>query len=477
MPIDPRIPMGIAPVQVDTPTNTLGRMYQFQAMQAEAQQRQMQLAASRRAEADRMAMAQAYSQPRLTRETTIEALRKSGSAHLIPAAMKQFDDWDEAAGKRRESLNKAREAEQAYIGRLFEGVAKNGYDVNAAIAAIDHAEGEMGEEFAPRAETYRRQIEATGGDPKKVQQVIDGIRALDPQYPQRQSAETRAATEARKAQEAEEAKPGREADIRAKQRADAAATLGAATSQSEYNTLRNGLPFAIARLFPDTFNRERVMQVGLTPEQAAVDADRDAARGLTERSTRTGERQASVAEGNLRQRQAEEANRVARGESGKELSPEARATAERWKSTELSKLRGQWEDFAEKDSSGKDRLDEYEAAELRIENEYRAQMGLPRVSTLPWKSDARLTKAPTPDTSASIAKAPVPDKSSGAVGANRLGNLVPGASMRPAPAHERAQSVPADVQAALRDQRPGRYTGEDDSVWEKRRDGTIVRIK
>src|SRR5688572_7361089 len=127
MPIDYQIPLGIKPVQVESPMNTMGRLYQMQEQQAAAEARQMQLEAARQQEADRQALGQAYAVPKLNRQTAIETVQKS-APHLVPLVNKQFDDWEEAALKRRESLDKARQAEQGYMGRLYSGVAANGYD-------------------------------------------------------------------------------------------------------------------------------------------------------------------------------------------------------------------------------------------------------------------------------------------------------------------------------------------------------------
>lgn len=472
MPIDPSIPLGIKPVQIDSPINTLGRMYQFREQQAQAEGRQMALRQARQAETDRGTLGRAYSALKLTRESAIKSAVDSGAGHLVPIINKQFDDWDEAASKRKDLLDKARQAEQGYMGRLIAGVESHGYDSMSAMAAIDHAEGEFGEEFAPRATKYREEIRAANGDPAKIKMFVDGIKAQDPGYAARITAEASRTSAQTRADTAAVDKPGKQAGVRQTLRADAAAQLAAAQSQAQYETIRNGLTYDVARLFPDRFDREKVLQVGLTPVQAGSDADRDAARtqakAIADRNANIASRNASTAEGNLTQRKDEYNRSEGRRTGPDSLSMEARATAERWKANQLATLRGEWDSYAEKDASGK----AYEGEELRIENEYRAQMGLPRVSAVPWASTKR--GAPSTDAAAVVA----PQGTLGALMPAPAAPPKPAAPPPPAPAKPAAAAPPpAQVRDILKDQKPGVFTMSDGSIWRKQRDGSIVRVE
>lgn len=472
MPIDPTIALGIKPPQIDSPMGTLGRMYQFREQQAQAQAREMQMRQAQQAEVDRQTLDRAYSAPRLTRQTAIDAAKQAGAGHLIPSIQKQFDDWDEAAAKRRDLLDKAAQAEQGYMARLIADVEKHNYDPMAARAAVDHAEATFGEEFAPRAAQYRMELDAAGHDPAKIKMFVEGIKAQDPGYAARLTAETGAKKAQTEADTATAEAPMKAAQVRQAQRADAAAQLGAAglQSQAQYESLRNTLPYEVARLFPDKFDKDRVTQVGLTPEQAAVNTDRDLSRaqtGQNEAANRAiAARNATVAEGNLAERKAEALTRESRLSGPDALSAEARATAERWKSNQLDKLRAKWDDYAGKDEKGNDRLDEYEGEELRIENEYRAQVGLPRVQQLPWKSTAR--KGVTPAPAASVTPP-------GTLGALMPTPGPPAAQPKP-PAAPATPPPPKAIEDLLAKQKPGTFKLNDGTIWRKQRDGSIVRV-
>lgn len=63
--------------------------------------------------------------------------------------------------------------------------------------------------------------------------------------------------------------PGQQADAQQKVRANAASQLAAASDQASYDQLRGQMPHALAVQFPDKFDKDAVLQAGMTPSQVA----------------------------------------------------------------------------------------------------------------------------------------------------------------------------------------------------------------
>lgn len=464
MPIDYRIPLGGNPVQVNSPMQTLGRLYELQSAQAEAEARRMAVDDRRRQEADRAILGQAYSAPKLDRATAIETVTKSGAGHLVPIINKQFDEWDKAALERREAFDKARQAEQAYMGRLFAGVAANGYDPMAAFAAVDHAEAEFGPEFAPRAQEIRGRLKSANGDPKAIQGVIEEIRAQDPNYAARQTAGaavTRAATgekaEARAGEQFALTKPGLEAEARQKVRTDVAGQLASARNQAEYDQLLDSvaMPGWMRRLLPEKFDRDRILQVGQTPEQIQQGTDRDAARAETRRHNLTTEANAA----NSLKETIEEHKRVQQraGIGG----PDSGATfnrlsvVEQWHGDGLLQLQ---EDLDNKEIT----QEQYDARKKILDDTY-AKALKPGAATTP--------PAPAPGTLGALAVPPAaatpPPAAAPSPRPNTLGASMPRPQGGPV-------ATPPIVMDLLKGAKPGIFTLTDGSTWRKKADGSII---
>jgi hypothetical protein len=456
--IDYSIPLGIKPVQVESPTNTLGRMYQLQEQQAAAQARQMQLAEAQQEQRDRTVLGQAFSTPKLTRESAIEAVQKMGAAHLVPVIHKQFDDWDDKRLKRGEALSKARAADAEYMGGLFAGVAQQGYDPMAALAAIDHAEDTFGEEFAPRAAEIRAQISAAGNDTAAVRGIVEGIRAQSPDYHQRQASQATATRAETDAADAAAQRPGRVAEARQKERAEIATRLAAAPNQEGYDLLRNALPPGTKMLFPERFNRDRVLSVGLSAQEAVTDTDRDAARNETRRHNIQTETQAknSLAETIAEHKRVQDR---AGGEGATALTPNRQSVIEQWRADQLLNL----EELYQEESVTND---QYNKRKMMIENAYRAQVSPGQRAPVP-------AAVPAP-----VAAPPAPlfrPNTLGAAMDPQFGAPPPVAP--PPPARAAAPPpIPQDVAEFFAGKGPGRIVDpETNQVYRKLPDGRIVR--
>lgn len=443
MPIDYQIPLSGRPAQVQSPMQTLGRLYELQSAQAEAEARQMALQQQRQAQKDREAMGAAFSVPLLTRENAIEAVKKAGSPHLVPTVNEQFDKWDKAAGERRKLRNEAADAERGYLGGLAADVKAHGYDPMSALAAIDHAIRELGQDdpaVSERLQGKRQEIISAGQDPKAIEAIVNGMLAADPKNAARVTAEASAARAATAEKDAAIARPGKEAQVRGQQRAEAAAALSAAQNQSDYNRMRDDLPAWLSRLFPDKMDRERVRQVGLTPEQATTDADRDAARRESIRHNMATEAQATAS---LKETIAEHGRlqqRAGLGADGR-LTANGIAVAERWRADALLDIRKAKDNNDLSDAEYKERVD-------IVERAYKSaleQGGKKPASTPP----------PPP---------PPPEKS------RSLGNLMPNV---PAAG---PVAAPAPVTEALKGAKPGTYVLTDNSTWRVLKDGSIIRV-
>lgn len=82
-------------------------------------------------------------------------------------------------------------------------------------------------------------------------------------------------SDARAAKEQAVKLPGEQADADQKVRQNAATQLASSKDQADYEARRNQLPFAVAKQFPDQFDKDSVLQAGMTPhEQASVPVEK-----------------------------------------------------------------------------------------------------------------------------------------------------------------------------------------------------------
>jgi hypothetical protein len=478
MPIDYNIPLGIKQPEINPVSNTLGRLMAMREMQDRAIENDMQRQQMAQKMGDTQTLNQAYQFT--TREASLAAARKAGKAHLIPVIQKQYDDWDEAAMKRQEGILKAKEAEQSYMGRLFAGVRAHDYDTDAVIGAVDHAAQTLGPSFAPRATAIREQIMAAGGDKAKVKAIVDRIEREDPNFDKRQTAEATALRADIDAQQAKIDEPAKKAEAQQKRISVEAQRLAAIGQENpmEYARQVAALPDDLKVIFPSSYHRDRVLAAGQTADQRLQDIE---ARRTADETNKDRDASRNIAAGHLRvseaaeKRQAEEDARV-KANPKSTMSAEAKALTERRKSDKLEELRGKWDELSK--TPGR-----YEAEELRIENEYRAQMGLPMVAKVPWRNDAPSTPAPPP-----LLPPPIPVSALPAPGGT-LGGLMPPPAAPPAVAPVAAPVAPAvarpappvvvpkDVQDELRDRPPGILRDPDTGVtWRKLANGRIVRV-
>jgi len=177
--------------------------------------------------------------------------------------------------------------------------------------------------------------------------------------------------------------------------------------------------------------QEKARKLALTPAQqgvearAAVDDERQAAT-----AKRTAEHQTAM-ESIARQRES----RLSTDDSDGGASRTQRATAERWKASELQALEQEFAD-PQKDLT----IEEVRKRQLSIENSYRAQIGLSALPSLPREWTGQAARPP--------AGPPLPD------------------TFRPAP---------EPVSSLLKGKKSGRYTLSDKSVWIVAADGTISK--
>lgn len=236
----------------------------------------------------------------------------------------------------------------------------------------------------------------------------------------------------------------REALLKGLSQADDAETASTITQH-----LRSiGMPQSVADEFgpwtPET--PAQASERLLTPEQKSVAAR---AKIDDERQARAEERQSATAtevarhnrvmEGIGRQR---EARRTREERDG--TTPTGRATAERWKATQLENLEKEVGELGSTVTTA-----DVKRRQLTIENSYRAQIGLKPLLTLPAAWGGGQTSA-----SAEPPAAPMP-------------------SARPAA----SSPAPSPVSTLLANEPAGRYTLTDGSVWEKAADGTIRQVQ
>ena len=191
---------------------------------------------------------------------------------------------------------------------------------------------------------------------------------------------------------------------------------------------------------------ERAQQIGMTPAQRATDARAKVDDTRQADAAAETKRHNAAIEGIQRQREA----RLSRQERDG-TTPTGRATAERWKASQLEALE---KEFTE----GNLEVADIRRRQLVIENSYRAQINLKPLGALPqeWGAGGAAPAAPAAATTS---------------GQERVASLRRGAQP-PAPA-----AVPSDVSSLLSAEPSGRYTLTDGSVWEKGADGAVTKVQ
>lgn len=112
-----------------------------------------------------------------------------------------------------------------------------------------------------------------------------------------------------------------------KQRQDAATQLAAAKDQASYEAARNELPLKIATLFPQKYDRDAILKLGMTPEQVAQNEGQAQTRAETARHNTVEEGQGAARVGIERGKLAVEQQRFG-WEAGGGVSPQAKMAAE-----------------------------------------------------------------------------------------------------------------------------------------------------
>ena len=151
--------------------------------EAIAQSRELEAEKRRRELADQDALGRAYRQPKITRESVIESL-KTNAPHMVPDAVKDFDEADKRAIEIRTARANVLKLERDHIAGLAAAVAKRGYDPVAFELALQDAEAL----FEGQSEMIGRLRERAKPGPLAIKQIVNSMIAGSPE--QAQIAET-----------------------------------------------------------------------------------------------------------------------------------------------------------------------------------------------------------------------------------------------------------------------------------------------
>lgn len=297
--LDFNIPLQGQAMKVNSPMETMGKLYTFQAMQAEAEERQRQARLARQADEEQAVMNEAFNSGPLDRTRIREFLQTAKMGHLIPKAETLFDGWDksraEVESKAAEAKQKADEAEmkkKQYLANGARDLFNDGLDLAEVVAFIDHSSPILG----PEAAAIRQQALATKGDPNALKQIVSvwAAAATD------QAGYINATTNR---DDAIATRAGKTAESTQKVASLAAGRLLQAKNQAEYDLLLEyETPESVRGLFPREFKPEAIKQAGLTSNERVQAEDRDLTRAQTakrdamyDRANRVREGQAAAA--------------------------------------------------------------------------------------------------------------------------------------------------------------------------------------
>jgi hypothetical protein len=451
--IDWRIPAGVQGAETDSLFGTLGKLYTIREMQAREEDRRMQSEMRRRALEDQDAMGQAFAGDQ-SEEAVISALQRT-KPHLVPIARERFGKWKTEQAETEKKLTEAEASKSLFLSNRIREIEEDGYDAGEFLLALDRSKRIIG----PEAYSYyRQQVEAANDDPAKIRAIVEGIKQGSSDYTTRQTAAASATRAETAAKDADATRPGKIAEGAQKGLQVTAQRLAAIDNPFEYERQRAALPPAEQILFPTTYDRDRILAAGMTPQERSTDADRDASRGVTMAGQAETKRHNFATEAQARrslQETIDEHKRVAArsGPNGEALTPNTISVTERWYAENMNAI--------DKDED----LDDGQKAtqRKRVEDAYTRAMGEQRRLEAPTATGGRLGDLFFP----------------GPTGGPKLGGV---ASTKPAPAGSQpaANATPSWVSETLSGQKPGTYALDDGSgnvsTWELRPDGTLVKV-
>lgn len=277
--IDPSIPLQVKSFEAPDIGQAFTKMLALKGMMQQQQMGQLQLQQTQQEMQDQQKLRQAYMESGgdleklRTRAMELGVGPKSMMA-LNQGLLKQRETLANISDKEltvKKSVTQALGSGAQAVLQLPPEARAQGY---AEVRSNLIRQGMIKPGDAPEQYPGDEAVQLHANSARTSQQIIDSIlkeRQVKADETRAQAAATQAQTgqnrETREQTESTARLPGVQAETETKVRQNAAAVLGSATDQADYEKKRGSLPFAVARQFPDQFNREAVLRVGMAPAQ------------------------------------------------------------------------------------------------------------------------------------------------------------------------------------------------------------------
>lgn len=298
MAVDPRIALGVQPMQLVNPMDVMQNVQQLRAQRMENEQRETAIRRAQAAEAEQAAL-NAAAQPGGTLDDYLARVTAAGYGRLVPLIRKQWGEADEAGAKAKQARAQADAAEADYFGGLAARVKSweaEGPDavLNAAQLALQHAK-QAGHDVSPIERVLTQ-------NPAALPQVLDAL--IQGSKTQRELLDKERGTGAQVQNAATTAdkwnteKPGVQQSQAIQARTAAASELAAAPSKEAYTAAYSRLAPTVAAAFPPPAawtpqTTAIVQRIGMTADQQADNAGQVAARAEAARHNRAMEANAA----------------------------------------------------------------------------------------------------------------------------------------------------------------------------------------
>jgi hypothetical protein len=380
MPIDPRIALGTTLPQMRSPIQTLGALAQMRENQQQAEDRQLQMEARRRALEDDAFVRESLSRHQGNPDAAIDDLYKTGRVTAAGALSKQVFERRKAMGEQMKTDLQNDKDSVAFAAQILNGV-KGEQDFQAARRAISA--------LRPNDQQWQGLVSQLGDtyDPDRVKQAVTWGTDLKTQFDQQQ----RAFDNAHKAWELQlkVSEEGRErektmVEVRGLYQKSASDMLSTARNQEQWDSFQRllahgGVPTDILARFGNKFSPEsveRARALGMTAAEEENARHQRVTEGETARHNRASEATARA-----------QVEKNPQSEITKRSSLDRRATAERWKAAQFKAI--EEAGYGDEEASNRRRA---------VEQSFRTQVGDPTAEEAEaWKTAdyADLEKDPT----------------------------------------------------------------------------------
>ena len=200
--------------------------------------------------------------PTFDRNAVINSVSQAGYGAKVPELTESFNKLDQSAATLQKTQGEVQTQTQDYFGGLAASIKKTAknpdgsWNMSIVNPLIAHA-ATLGPQYAAKALQLQQQVQQ---DPTHLDNILDQVITASSKQRELGAAETTAASRQTTADTAAHKQQVQEASTQ----------LSMAPDQATYTAMRGKLSPAIATLFPDQFDKQAVLKVGMSPDQAVT---------------------------------------------------------------------------------------------------------------------------------------------------------------------------------------------------------------